>query len=116
MDIQSIALRYIDAVLRGDLKSAAPLVAPEQRGVIQAIALGMNDQEKPPPSAVKIGEVRVSGSVAVVSLIGRMCRNTGHSRPDCVHNSNPATTSDLFLLKLAREQGSWFIVYQLPDS
>lgn len=109
------ALRYIKAVLVGNYTVAVPLVAPEQRGVLQAIALGAHKNPPAARSDVRVGGVKINGPLATVTFVGTMCRPGAkpHSQ-QCISNSDPGSSSPIFTVKLARERGKWYVIYQAP--
>ncbi|MBM0277626.1 nuclear transport factor 2 family protein [Micromonospora tarensis] len=115
-----VALEYMRAVARGDFKAAIPLVAPSQRAVLEAIALGQGPKTLPEVTGdVSVGEVVEEGDRATVSIVGKMCRaraaagsSTSTPASDCVENDDPRTKSPVFLLHLAREDATgWKVIF-----
>lgn len=114
-----VALEYMRAVARGDFKAAIPLVAPNQRAVLEAVALGQGPGTLPEVTGdVSVGEVVEDGDSATVSILGKMCRTgrapaTSSPAPvtDCIENRDPKTDSPVFLVHLAKdEKTGWNVV------
>lgn len=114
-----VALQYMQAIARGDLKAAIPLVATSQRAMLEAVALGQGPDTLPKITGeVSIGDVAEKGDNATVSFLGKLCRSgavTDGSRltpgTDCVENHDPKTKSPIFLVHLAREAAvGWKVV------
>lgn len=104
----AVALEYMRAVVRGDLKSAAEYVLPDQKGMLQALALGAG----PGTIArvwgnVSLGRVETSDDSATASFLGTMCRSAsgGAGTPadtECIEEHDVRTSSPQFLVHLAR--------------
>ncbi|MER7004114.1 tetratricopeptide repeat protein [Dactylosporangium sp. NPDC000555] len=114
-----VALEYIRAVARGDFKAAIPLVAPNQRMILEAIALGQGPGSLPAVTGeVSLGEVVEDGDTATVSILGKMCRtgpasagSTSAPVTDCIEDHDPKTKSPVFVVHLAREEKTgWKVV------
>jgi hypothetical protein len=115
-----VALEYTRAVARGDFEAAIPLVAPSQRVILEAIALGQGPKTLPEVTGeVSLGEVVEDGDSATVSMLGKMCRtevasesSTSAPVSDCIENYDPKTDSPVFLVHLAREDATgWKVVF-----
>lgn len=114
-----VALAYMRAIARGDFKAAIPLVAPNQRAVLQALALGQGPGTLPTVTGdVSVGAVTEDADSATVSILGTLCRggtsagpSTSPSGPDCIENHDPKTDSPVFLVHLARQgTAGWSVV------
>jgi len=114
-----VALAYMRAVARGDFKAAAPFVAPKQRAILEAVALGQGPGTLPEVTGdVSVGEVVEDGDSATVSILGKLCRTgpasaTSASAPatNCVENRDPKTDSPLFLVHLAKDGNTgWNVI------
>jgi hypothetical protein len=115
-----VALEYMRAIARGDFKAAIPLVAPSQRAMLEAVALGQGPNTLPKVTGeVSVGEVVEDGDSATVSILGKMCRaeaaadgSTSTPGTDCVENHDPKTDSPVFLVHLGREDAvGWKVVF-----
>ncbi|WP_067135118.1 hypothetical protein [Microtetraspora malaysiensis] len=115
-----VALEYTRAVARGDFQAAIPLVAPSQREILKAVALGQGPRTLPEVTGeVSLGEVVEDGDSATVSILGKMCRTEVASKnstsapvTDCIENYDPKTDSPVFLVHLAREDATgWKVVF-----
>ena len=108
-----VALTYVRAIMANDYDAALPLVVANQREVLKALALGQGPGTLPKVTAdVTVGEVRVDGARASVSILGRLCRTDARrdARPQCIENHDPDTESPLFRVSLVRERG-WKVMY-----
>jgi len=114
-----VALEYMRAIARGDFKAAIPLVAPSQRAILEAVALGQGPGTLPAVTGeVSLGEVVEDGDSATVSILGKMCRtgpasakSTSAPVADCVENHDPKTHSPVFVVHLAKDKKTgWNVV------
>lgn len=117
----AVALAYMRRVARGEFASAATYVVPSQRGILDALALGTGPGTSPRVwGDVSVGRQVVSGDVATVSLVGRLCRMaaaTGGRRanPECIEERDVRTSSPLFLVHLARTSSAGWRVTFYPE-
>jgi hypothetical protein len=119
-----VALDYLHAIGRGDYDAAIPLVMPDQRDLLRAIALGNGHGTLPRVTAdLRIGKVDRSGDRATVTALGRLCRSEqvppGAPQPpsECVENSDPQTDSPIFSVHLVRgDDAHWRVHYDLGAS
>lgn len=81
---------FVAGLNAGETVALCALVEPTQRaichqGFVAAAAEGVSVQ----PSGLAVGEIRVQGDRAVVSLTGTFCEHAPEAGTSCHHNTDP---------------------------
>jgi hypothetical protein len=84
--------------------------------MLDALAVGVSAD----PSAagasgnLEVGQQRISGDHATVSLVGKLCKDAGSN---CIENHDASTMSPMFLVNLQRGSDErWYVRFGPPGS
>lgn len=104
-----VAMAYENAIMAGDYATARQYVLADDRAVVDALQISAPSAQ-PASGTIAVGEVRDDGRRATVSWVGKICRAGASSKEDCIENSEPGTTSALFLVRLLRQDNQEWLV------